>query len=712
MKKRHAVAGVWMMAAVLAAGCAPGQISEYARRAQQAGEIAFEGETAAAFNEEIAQVEERQIPGGTEEEQGGAAGSVAAADAEVGAAAGGNVEAAADAESEADSLASSGRALGEPETEAVPEGDRGEGPDAVESEAVPAAQWPEMMRQVPDRAKEAWEEKRESFSGRLAGADRLNGTEQAAISAVLARKPYDGRTLCFQASARYDGGAYGSFLIFFDSAGITAQGRVKGDLWYYGNGGAALLLEDAVFLRAETISEGGNSWFAIHTQEGEETGARLYRVQEGACSSCFEDAASVFATEDGICVMRPSQYFQYDPVSGEWSKGQGTTPGYYFYDPESQDFLPYPVRALTAEEYLDYIRPGASGEDGSSFLQEQKDLFFDASRKDGEYDYAFFAVGDSRIGYRERRIGGASPDGSGDVAAQYRFAVYELDGGRLTPESGKKSGEGYWFGNPEDPEDELAALDDIPADLLEYRIAQASDSLRSGEREALERVRREEAYPADGLAFVETADYDRDGKEEAFVAAGRYDGAFGAPVCDLWYVTEEGAQLLEEARPVRGVSRYELRTASLYLMKGYGTGGSADLLYCVWEGAARRLLEEARSVEVEENGDLTAWKAGEETLPSYSFYSEGTAQEYPARSASLEEIREFENGQAVYDSLLGRGADSISCIRQDNGLWHMVLKMDDGAASYETWEERDGFLILIDCGEGSVSLQEEGGQGE
>ena len=52
-----------MMAAVLAAGCAPGQISEYARRAQQAGEIAFEGETAAAFNEEIAQVEERQIPG-------------------------------------------------------------------------------------------------------------------------------------------------------------------------------------------------------------------------------------------------------------------------------------------------------------------------------------------------------------------------------------------------------------------------------------------------------------------------------------------------------------------------------------------------------------------------------------------------------------------------------------------------------------------------
>ena len=68
--------------------------------------------------------------------------------------------------------------------------------------------------------------------------------------------------------------------------------------------------------------------------------------------------------------------------------------------------------------------------------------------------------------------------------------------------------------------------------------------------------------------------------------------------------------------------------------------------------------------------------------------------------------------EAVYDSLFGRGADSISCIRQDNGLWHMVLKMDDGAASYETWEERDGFLILIDCGEGSVSLQEEGGQGE
>ena len=55
MRKREAVAGILAMTAILAAGCAPGRISEYARQAQQAGERVFEGEAVAVLQEESAE---------------------------------------------------------------------------------------------------------------------------------------------------------------------------------------------------------------------------------------------------------------------------------------------------------------------------------------------------------------------------------------------------------------------------------------------------------------------------------------------------------------------------------------------------------------------------------------------------------------------------------------------------------------------------------
>ena len=112
---------------------------------------------------------------------------------------------------------------------------------------------------------------------------------------------------------------------------------------------------------------------------------------------------------------------------------------------------------------------------------------------------------------------------------------------------------------------------------------------------------------------------------------------------------------------------------------------------------------------MEENGDLIAWDLQEESNPTYFSYSEGTATEYPARSASPEELLDFENGRPVYDSLLrqvGGDPGRLTCIRQDNGLWHVTAEAENGALFYETWKERDGALILFDCGEGQYSLRQ------
>ena len=181
MRKQKAVAGILAAAAVLAAGCAPGQIREYASRAQQAGKAAFGNEAAPVMEEGGA----AETP--LEEE-------IADAAQESSAQAGGGETAPAES------------AALENETAAVSEGEAGASKEAVEDEAIRMQDWPGMMRQPSERIREAWAQDRAVFAGHLAGMDRLNGTEQAALSAVLEQKSYGDKTLCLQNSARYDNG--------------------------------------------------------------------------------------------------------------------------------------------------------------------------------------------------------------------------------------------------------------------------------------------------------------------------------------------------------------------------------------------------------------------------------------------------------------------------------------------------------------------------
>ena len=82
-------------------------------------------------------------------------------------------------------------------------------------------------------------------------------------------------------------------------------------------------------------------------------------------------------------------------------------------------------------------------------------------------------------------------------------------------------------------------------------------------------------YPDDALCFAETADYDGDGKKETFAAIGRYDGAFGAPVCDLWFVGADGAVLEEENFAFKELEKLG---SAFVLYRGYEVSGVSDML--------------------------------------------------------------------------------------------------------------------------------------
>ena len=71
------------------------------------------------------------------------------------------------------------------------------------------------------------------------------------------------------------------------------------------------------------------------------------------------------------------------------------------------------------------------------------------------------------------------------------------------------------------------------------------------------------------------------------------------------------------------------------------------------------------------------------------------------RTADAEKLLEFDNGQAVYDSLLLWEPERIDCVRYDNGVWEVTAVRDNGAAFYQILEEREQSLVLTGCGEGS-----------
>ncbi|MFR6589847.1 MAG: hypothetical protein ACLURV_06610 [Gallintestinimicrobium sp.] len=98
--------------------------------------------------------------------------------------------------------------------------------------------------EVTDSVYEAYAQKSDAFTGKLAGHDRLSRAENAALTAVLSQGAQD-KTLCLQNMAKYDSNANDALSADTESTPLTARGRISGDLWYY-DGESARLLEKGI----------------------------------------------------------------------------------------------------------------------------------------------------------------------------------------------------------------------------------------------------------------------------------------------------------------------------------------------------------------------------------------------------------------------------------------------------------------------------------
>lgn len=772
MRKKEALALIITLALSLTAGCAPGDISRYAAKAQQAGESIFEGKAVPAAaeaadagdvtepeRESIAEREgmtETEVTSeaeksdvaenladdeksgeaepATESERFGETESAAESVNPVGEDSATETESSAETEStsEPERFAETETAAGsessaetestsEPENAAETESTAESGNAAVESgnstaesgnaaaESTDAAtkqeqsrtiQLPAMMTEATERVQSALSEKADFISGSLAGKDALSKEQQDALQAVLRQQTYDDRTLCVINSAQYEGKQTGSFLLFGDSTALTARGRVSGDLWFYDGEKATRLLKDTEFLQQQTIQCGGGSYLLIQTLKNGKTAAQVYRIKGGRAVSCFTNAVSIEQEGEKLRVNYKSDHINYDPVGATWSGGEAEIT--YFYMPGEDGFEQEEIRALTAEQYLAYIQ--TEDAETQRLKEELEEKFYNTDTEGEEYRYSFFAIGDERIGYRECRIGMPMNEDEADhVAAEYTYHLAKLENGTLTNQCETLSGSGYYFAQWDQKKEELEALSKLPAAWLKNRIDRAARTLRAKERLALECVQEVQEYDADALCFVEQADYDGDGETESFVAVGRYDGILCAPVCDLWFVAGENPVLLSENLPVKNVLSYEKGGISLFLLEGFETDGARDRLYGVKDGAAQRLLTNASEIQIEENGDLTAKIAGANgELPYYYHISNGTVTEYGVREMAPEMLLDYDNGKAVYRQLrrLAQLQDaSLSCLKRDNGLIHVMLTGQNGA-SYEIYRVSDGALVLIDCGDG------------
>ncbi|MDO4294303.1 MAG: hypothetical protein Q4C65_13895 [Eubacteriales bacterium] len=680
MRKRQA-AMVLGLALLASAGCAPGDISRYAARAQQAGEVIFEGKTTEAM---------------------AAAATAAAAETIA-------REDAAAGETAAESAAAAASQAGTEETAAsVPE-ETAEAAGSAENSAAERAELPALMEQVPREAQDALARKGEDFSGKLAGRDILSRAEQGALEAVLRQEDYGDDMLCLQEMARYSEGNE-SFLLVFESTPLTARQRVQGDLWFYDGQTARKLLDDTVFEKMERADGPGAPFLLLETEQDRHRSAMVYTVSEGQARSWFEGAAEAELVPEGLCVSYPADYFQYDPLVKEWADaGEGAlVPG--FYARTQEGFEPLQTRELSAQEYLAYLQPGEGDAEGQAFLEAQEELFYTPSDETADYAYRFFAVGENRVGWRLRRTGLPENGGIDHAVAEYSYAFYELKDGRLTADAVSVGGRGFWFQDPSRAEEELLELSELPPSLQGNRLDRAGE-LRPAEQGALERIRSVRQYPEDALCFVSAADFDRDGRTEVFAAVGSYDGAFGAAVCDFWCVGDGEPQLLLENRPVRELQTVESGAQSAVLLRGFSLAGVRDLLYTAWDNVPARLLDTAGRIEPQDGGSLKAWPVAG-GVPGYFFLQDGQAPEYGLEEIPAKTILEYDNGEAVYRSLLRRadgGTEGLFCLRRANGMLHVSLR-EAGGTFYETYEVRDRMLVLTDSGEGGYSAGETGEQ--
>lgn len=686
MRRRAVTAMMVVLSLGMITGCAPGDISRYAERAQQAGEVIFEGKVvpAAADNAAAESAEGTLTEAGTTLTDAGNADT-----AETPEAAGQEEDLTAVEMEDANAAESTAEAKDGTGTEA----DR----EAAQSMAAAV---PAMMTEVPQNVLDAFAAKAEQFSGNLAGRDGLSRTEKAALLAVLQQESYDGKTLCLQNAGQYDGKTWGSWLLFFGSASLTARDRVRGDLWFFDGGSARKVERDVVFTRMRLSNVRGNQFLLTQKEKDSKMQAQVYGVQDKRVVPYFENAVSVTETGDGLCVSYDAAYFQYDPLVREWSGAEESIP--YFYEAAESGFVLQPVKRLTAEEYLAYIPPSEG--DAAAFRERMEEKFYTTEDENGVYSYRFFALGENRIGYQEQKKG--RPDGISHAVAEYRYGIFELTGGLLTADSTVWQGKGFYFENPKEKEQELAEWNEIPARYQQCRMG--STAIRAAEKQALAAVCSIQEYPADALCFISAADYDGDGRKETFVAAGGYDGAFGAPICDLWYVGGAEPKLLVEGWPMKDSLKYEMGKNAVQLFAGYEISGVEDQLFSVKNGAVQRCLPKAGKIEIQADKTLMAWTAGTADAPGYYRLQDGETQEYGLQEIKLKSLLDYENGAAVYKRFLSQagGEESrLTCLRRDNGLIHVMLQDTEGKVSYETWRAEGNSLILSDCGAGGYHLQ-------
>lgn len=691
MRKKQATMAL-ILVLTLAAGCAPGYVREYAQKAQHAGEAMFEGKTEEVVAEPADSTETAMESGAeTAGAQESETGSTAETESDVETEDGAERESMAETESDVESAAGA-------ETESISE-------TAEVREALRQIAFPALMAEVPEEVSSLMGEKSADFTGKLAGKDELFWTEETALKTVLSQESYDDKMLCIQNMARYNGKDKGSFLLVFEETPLTARQRVQGDLWYFNGETAKKLQDDTVFTGMQLVTGEAEPYLIVRMQEEKQEKAAVYTVIEDQVQPFFADSVSIHAAEGGIRVDYPAEAFRYDPLVGEWTDGENTVP--YFYRRTAEGFTPFIWKELSVQEYLAYARAEEADEAAKQYQRELEVQFYTSIDGGTEYAYEFFLIGDGMVGYRKRCVGEASENGGeiGHAVAEYTWQISTLDDGKLKKDGVSFGGEGYYFEDWEERKQELESLNEIPAELQANRVSEALHTMRAAEEKALESVLMAQEYPGDAVCFVSAADFDRSGTKEAFVAVGSYDGAFGAPVCDLWYAGDT-PQLLEENIPLKGMEKAGTGNTAAQLFKGYGIGGGNDLLFTVKEGVPVRCLEDMGSFAADGTGVLLAWAAGKEaSAPEYFHIEKGTAIPYELSGMPLDDIFDYENGKAVYASIMrqaGGDTGKVACLQRENGLIHVTFSEGE-RRFYETYEVQGGKLVLTDSGEGGYT---------
>ena len=446
MKRKQVTAACLMAAAMLLSGCTP-NISEYAARAQQAGKSFWEGKTTDAMAQDsdaAATAEgETSVAGETQNVSTGT-GTAAANDDEVqdstaatdggtqdgitatgGEAQHGNTAATADSEMPA---------TGETQTDT-----------ATESAAATAPQIPALMTEVTDSVYEAYAQKSDAFTGKLAGHDRLSRAENAALTAVLSQKEYGDKTLCLQNMAKYDSNANESFLLMFESTPLTARGRISGDLWYYDGESARLLENGIVVTGLQQVTGIGNPFVILETEVSGKKQAAVWTVKDQKCEKLLEDAETIETTKDGVCTFYPAEKTVYDPLVSEWDSAEETVPVYY--ERTADGFAERSYRELTASEYLAYVSAEDSDEEAQAWKEKLEEQFYTQTDENTEYTYWFYAIGEDKIAYRCREAGQSvgQEEGIDHAVAKYSWCISSLDQGKLTKASETISGDGFFF---------------------------------------------------------------------------------------------------------------------------------------------------------------------------------------------------------------------------------------------------------------------------